>query len=86
MKSMSVKEFGEWMATARRGFRIQYHLGFLGQDRSTDVFIGKRMYSVPNSPADNIGNATYAAYEDGLVHLVQTKVTDGVYEYWAVRR
>lgn len=85
MKSLSVKDFAEWLKTAKRGHRVQYHLGFLCHDRTTDVFIGRRQFTIPNEPADNIGNAVQAAYEAKQVTMVQKKVTEGLYEYYAVR-
>lgn len=85
MKSISVPEFSEWLKTSKRGWRIQYHLGFLCHDRTSDLTIGRTVFSVPNGPADNIGNAVMAAYEAGQVIPVQRKVTEGVYEYIAVR-
>ena len=86
MKAMKVSEFAEWLKTAKRGYTTQYYLGFLGAERQTDVYIGKRVFVTSVGTVDEIGNAAMAAYEQNLVHLVQRKVTDGVYEYLAIRR
>jgi hypothetical protein len=55
------------------GKRVCYHIGFLMADRIWD------------HAACTQANKMLRLYEAGLVTLVQRRVKEGVYEYWAIR-
>lgn len=86
MKIITPIEFDTWLKTARRGDKLTYYLGFLCHDRSFERTIGPNIKTtVVNKELDNIGSAVWEAYENRRVIPVQSKVTNGVYEYIAVR-
>lgn len=86
MKAASVQEFADWLRSAKRGYRMTYYLGFLAVDRQTEVAIGRSIFTIPNAPADNIGNAAAAAEEAGQVLLVQKRgPVEGSFEYIAIK-
>jgi hypothetical protein len=87
MKIISPLEFALWLNKSRRGDKISYYLGFLCHDRSFEREIGATgiKVQVVNKELDLIARAVWEAYENRKVIPVQTKVTNGVYEYVAVR-
>lgn len=87
MKIISPLEFAEWLRSSKRGDRISYYLGFLCHDRSFEREVGGAGVKVlvVNKELDLIARAVWEAYENRKVIPVQTKVTNGVYEYTAVR-
>lgn len=86
MKIISPVEFAEWLATAKRGDRLTYYLGFLCHDRSYERTIAPNLKeTVVNKPLDNLAAAVWEAYENRRVIPVQSKLTNGVYEYLVVR-
>ncbi len=86
MKILSPIEFDDWLLSSRRGDRLTYYLGFLCHDRSFERTIGPNIKTtVVNKTLDNIGRAVWEAYENRKVIPIQSKITNGVYEYIAVR-
>jgi hypothetical protein len=64
----------------RRGERFVYYEGFLARDR--DPFLGKEF---AHDIIDNIGREAWKASCEGLVALVQQRVSKGYYKYMAVK-
>ena len=72
----------DWIATAMAGDVIQYHEGFLLQDRSALVS------SLPvheRTRVCAVARRAWIACELGLVHLFSQRLGDGHYRYFAVR-
>lgn len=77
-----LKNFNLWLWDQNDAPRVAYYKGFLARDR----WINWQMEtSLPNVPVDNLAKAAWAAYENGQVHLVQSRMEEGVYVYWAVK-
>lgn len=58
----------------RRGAWFCYHTGYLARDRRTQ------------QTQRTVAQFMYDAYEADRVILIQRKLGEGVYEYWAVGR
>lgn len=71
--SLAVKLKAE-IAALKRGESIGYHIGLLMRDRQAD------------SELAEVADAAWAAYQDGVVVLVQRRAGPGSCEYLAVRR
>lgn len=72
----------DWIADARVGEAIQYHEGFLLQDRSeaTSPLSAKERVRL-----HAVARRAWIACELGLVHLFSVKVGEGHYRYLALR-
>lgn len=80
--SKLLRDFNSWLYDLNDAPRIAYYRGFLARDR----WINWQMEtSLPDVPVDNLAKAAWAAYEKGQVHLVQFRVDEGVYIYWAIK-
>ena len=72
-KFSPVEEFTRWQMTAQPGDVITYHQGNLMADKIS-------------AEVRAVGSAAWAAYERGLVELVQKRVGEGCCAYIAIAR
>lgn len=86
MADMSAEVFAEWLSTAKRRQRIAYFVGHLAAERLTTLRFDGKVIIAPVPLIDDLAEATYKAYEDGLVDLVQVKLGPGCWSYIAIRR
>ena len=79
-EEMSLEEINWTVLNQKPGKKYIYHVGLLTGDRG----FSKR---TPRQKRVNaIAESMYQFHKNGYVHLVQRKITGGVYEYIAVRR
>jgi len=71
---LSRSTFLRKLAESNSGQWITYHVGFLFSDRTK------------NRRLNALANEIWAQYELGTVILVQGRLGDGMYEYFAVKR
>ena len=74
--------FCDWIADARVGEAIQYHEGFLLQDRSE---VTSPLPAKERARVHAVARRAWIACELGLVHLFSVKVGEGHYRYLALR-
>lgn len=77
MASIKAYSLKAWVRDAKRGEVIMYHRGSLMKDRQ----VGKNANMV-----NDIARTMWQCYLDGLVHLVQNKYSENIYEYLAIKR
>jgi hypothetical protein len=86
-KSAELNDFVPWTKVAPRGAATVYHVGNLAEDAHEAV--GSPSDRTRQRAALNVRTAAWSAYKDGLVTLVQRRMTtsDGApaFEYIAVR-
>lgn len=86
---MNVSEFRRWVATARPGERLLYHQGDLMRDRGgfDAERRGKAQRDLTEAQRNlsRLADEVRDAQEAGFVTLVQKRVDEGVYHYFAER-
>lgn len=79
-----------FLSSAKRGEAFHYHLGLLAFDRSPRFMVDNNGNWHEVAPGDQeaheAGLVAYAMAMDGKVHLVQEKVAESHYIYYAVKR
>lgn len=73
---MSELTLRRWIRSARSGEQLMYHRGLLMQDRQDA--------SAPHN-YNGIGVVLWQAYQRGQVTLAQRRVSEGCYEYLAIK-
>jgi len=76
-------QFCAWVAQALPGERLEYHRGFLALDRCQGL---SRFNAEERTRLTWLGARTFWAAEQGLVHLVQERVSPDQFAYIAVAR
>jgi hypothetical protein len=79
------RKFLRWLWSVNSGMdrRFQYHEGFLARDRWMPMRLGEPLW--PNPAIEQLAQHVWKAYEQGQVHLVQEKLENGEFAYWAVK-
>ncbi len=75
---MTIPEFQKWLAEAKKGAKLTYHIGFLAYDREYAAAAQK--------PSIKLMAEILRAFERGLVHLYQRRIGHMQFEYIAERR
>lgn len=75
--------FAKWLRLAHKGDATVYYRGLLLRER-VEYYDGQGRRIKPL--ADFMAERAWEAYKKGLVHLVQRKVEEGIYEYIAIHR
>ena len=73
--------FAVWVGEAAPGDRLEYHRGFLCVDRKAPL-----LPATERRRMADLADAAYAAFEAGLVHLVQQRIDAGHFAYVAIAR
>lgn len=73
-------ELLEFVRRSKRNTRIVYHVGNLAYDR--DALVNPTGYKLVAA----VGELAYRSYEQGLVELVQERVSPGRCSYIAIHR
>ncbi len=81
-----IDEFSRWLRGSSPS--IMYWVGHLANDRFVKYDQDGNRYKDPpiNGPVDSLAHRVYRAYEAGEVHLVQQRIMEDVYCYFAIRR
>jgi hypothetical protein len=74
-------ELTDWLARARSGDRVVYHQGFLLVDRGSSSSLQER----DRRRLDSLAATLHTVAASGLVHLVQRRLTAGIFAYVAVK-
>jgi hypothetical protein len=75
--------FCAWVAQAEPGDRLEYHRGVLAVDRLKVISaLGER----ERKRVEQLASRALRAAEEGLVHLVQTRIAPDRFRYLAVAR
>lgn len=83
MPKLSDVELYAWISQAEAGARLEYHTGFLGIDVTPVV----SLFPEPERRRlTDLAQAALAAFEKGLVHLVQERVGPDRFAYIAIAR
>lgn len=78
MTTQKAVEFSDWVARAKPGERVIYHVGFLANDRDSQIK-GSR-------DVDAVATKAAQLCKKGMIHLCQAKTAAiGNYAYLAVR-
>lgn len=81
-RSDQPQEIGEWLADAKPGDVLRYHRGGLAHDAAGSGY----PYSSAEQALATIAGELRAAAGAGLVHLVQNRVREGTFDYFAIAR
>lgn len=83
MKKTRTDQFRVWLVTARPGSTYIYHRGLLCFDREPKFYEGEP--STIEEEVNEVADAAWAAYKDGLVHLTKRRLGKNVFEYIATK-
>ena len=78
-----VKGFQGWLAKASAGDRVAYFVGFLAVGTGPD---GQRLPAADHHKALHEARMARVAAERGLIHLLQRRLGENCFEYFAVAR
>ncbi len=82
-KPLTEIELCAWLAQAAPGELLQYHVGYLGLDRSA---CGRSMSVESRAALSRTSNRAWRLAEQGLVHLVQRRLGPDSFLYLAIAR
>lgn len=83
----AVEAFRRKFASAIPGTQVPYYTGFLCHDSYITVTDSKGIErSVSQEPAYSLGRAAMALYKAGAAELLQRRVSEGTFQYLAVKR
>jgi hypothetical protein len=71
---LSHSSFSRNLEAAKPGQWLMYHIGYLYEDRTK------------NRRLNSLASVAYKSYQDGKACLVQRRLGDKSYEYYAVKR
>jgi len=72
-----------WMANAEAGERFSYYTGFLAPSINAD---GEHLSETERKKSQMVARVARAAAERGLIHLLQRRLGENRFEYFAVAR
>lgn len=84
MRKTRTNDFRVWLVTARPGASYIYHRGLLCFDREPHIYQEDR--GQMEEDVNDLGEATWQASEDGMVHLTQRRIGKNRFEYIATKR
>ncbi len=87
MKKSDIKnqpDFSHWIDKSKKGDSAVYYKGFLMMDRQTYILAGGTSTNAPEPL--KIARSIWAAFNAGLVDLVQKKNREFDYDYIAIKR
>lgn len=79
----TAKDFRIWLAGATRGECFTYFVGFLALGIDAD---GRQLPELARKESALVGQRALIAAERGLVHLLQRRLKENCFEYFAVAR
>jgi len=82
-RALSETDFCRWLGEAFPRDRLEYHVGFLSLDLSPDATL---LPDIDRRRLKQVADRAFWAFEAGLVHLVQRRISADRFSYIAVAR